>query len=85
MKTTVSITLDIEIWSAARAKYTNLSSRIEELLEQDLKLQEKTTDALSLQKELERNKALVSALQRELKATKEEQKKPKHNFEFIEE
>lgn len=85
MKTTKSITIDIEVWSAARSIHPNLSGRIEELLEADIQTKKKNFNSSDLLKELERQKAITSSLQAEIeKRDKEKIKSQKHNFEYIE-
>jgi len=86
MKTTKSFTVDAEVYSKARAKYRNLSERIEELLRADVTADGGEKSEAELQAEVKRQESIIATLNADLvHAKKEADEKPKHNFDAPEE
>ena len=86
MKTTKSFTVDAEIYSKARAKYSNLSERIEELLRADVEADGGEKSEKKLREEVKRQESIIATLKADLEQKKKEDKddKPKHDFDYVE-
>lgn len=85
MKTTKTFTIDGEVYSKARAKYSNLSERIESLLRADVERDSGEKTAQELQEEVKRQESIIASLNADvIHAKKEKEAKPKHDFEYDE-
>ncbi|RLC37082.1 hypothetical protein DRH27_04215 [Candidatus Falkowbacteria bacterium] len=84
MKTTKTFSIEAEVYSQARAKHKNLSEAIERLLRADLEGDsgEKTEQELS--EEVKRQESIIASLRADLSRSQDNEKKTKHNFDYVE-